>query len=339
MKVLFSGGGTLGSVSPLIAIQEAVQDGSDFIWIGTRFGPEKNIIEEGDIRFYQIFSGKIRRYFSFKNFLDPFKVIIGLIQSLYILSKEKPDVCVTAGSFVSIPVHLAAWILGVPTWVHQQDVKPGLSNKIMARFADKVTVSLEDSVKNFSSSTECIGNPVREEIYQGREERAKDIFNIESEKPVIFALGGGTGAEEINDLILGSLNSLDDFEIIHIVGPKRDSKKAFQTEQQYKNYHVFEFLGDEIKHAYKIADIVVCRAGFSTLTELSALEIPAILVPKEGHQEKNAEVFCQSDNFLDLKEKDFKKSIEKLLSGDKFENKKTLKITKRDKIKEILNEL
>ncbi|MFB6226421.1 MAG: glycosyltransferase [Candidatus Paceibacteria bacterium] len=340
-KILFSGGGTLGSTTPLLAIRDNLGSSDyEFIWVGTRFGPEDTLIEKKNIKFYPVFSGKIRRYLSVKNLIDPFKILLGLFQSIYILLKEKPDICISAGGFVSVPVHLSAWLLNIPTWVHQQDVKPGLSNKIMARFADKVTVALEESKNNFPNSPECIGNPLREEVYQGREEKAKKVFNIKSDRPVIFVLGGGTGAKEINELIVNSLDKLNDFEIIHVVGPKRNSKTARKKEHQYDNYHVFEFLDDEMKHAYALADVVICRAGFSTLTELAALEIPAILVPKEGHQKMNSRAFSGPKNYIDFKQTEAELSdlLEKLMDAE-VENADILNITSEKKIDKIIREL
>lgn len=342
-KILFSGGGTLGSTTPLLAIQEKLDHSKhDFIWIGTRFGPEEKLIEDKQIKFYQIFSGKIRRYFSVKNLIDPFKALIGLFQSMYILIREKPDVCISAGGFISVPVHLSAWLLNIPTWVHQQDVQPGLSNKIMAKFANKVTVALEESQKHFSNpNTECIGNPVREGVFQGREEGAKRLLNLQLDKPVIMALGGGTGAEEVNELILGSIEDLDGFEIIHITGPMRDSREAKKIEENYSNYHSEEFLGGNMKHAYSAADFVVCRAGFSTLSELTALNIPAVLVPKEGHQQLNAKVFSDSKKFINFKEKNttVDKLINKLQGQKTEEGSLTLRTTAKEKMNQIITNL
>lgn len=348
MKILFSGGGTLGSVMPLLAIREFLADhnGTTFCWVGTESGPEQNLIESESIPYYAIKSAKFRRYLALQNFLIPFSFFVGLLQAIIIIYQEKPDLCITAGGFVSVPVHLAAYLTGTPTWVHQQDIKAGLANKIMAWFASKVTVALPESTTEFPrKNIECIGNPIRKGIYQGRKEQAKNKFNIDSNKPVLFALGGGTGAREINQLIISNLGQLDKLEVIHVTGPERDGTKARKLAEKNSNYHVVEFIEEDIRHVYALADIVVARAGFSTLSELTALNIPAILVPKQGHQEKNARIFAQSGQFLNLKNSNLslRELMDKLLeiqdNSNKFNKEETLAITKSGKIKEIIESL
>lgn len=346
MKILFSGGGTLGSVTPLLAMKESIEeefDDVEFVWVGTPNGPEEGLVSREDIRFYSISSGKLRRYLSLKNFTDFFKFIIGLFQSFNILRKEKPDICITTGGFVSVPVHMIAWVLDIKSWVHQQDVQPGLANKIMAKFASKVTTATEKSLKHFSKEkTECIGNPVRKDIYEGSAERARKLFNLERNKPVIFALGGGTGAKEINQLVTDNIEDLaSNVQIIHITGPERDDSVAKKLEKQYKDYHAYTFLDEEIKHAYAAADLVVCRAGFGTLTELVALEKPAILIPKKGHQQRNAELFQDSNNIKVYRsDKDFIEVVKRIFKNSyKLEQKNIFPIVKAGKVKDILNKI
>ena len=154
MKILFSGGGTLGPVTPLLAIHDMVTEAhpnATFFWLGNKLGPEKMTIEKFDIPFHTISSGKLRRYISFWNVIDIIRIIIGFFQSIKILWKEKPDVCISAGGFVSVPVHAAAWLLGIPTWVHQQDVVIGLANKLMAPSARVITTALEMHLNYFSN--------------------------------------------------------------------------------------------------------------------------------------------------------------------------------------------
>ena len=173
MKILFSGGGTLGPVTPLLAIQEMIKKEHDakFVWVGTKKGPEKALVQKEGIGFLSIYSGKLRRYLSFYNVIDIFKILIGFFQSLKIMWKEDPDLCISAGGYISVPVHWAAWLSGTSTWVHQQDVAIGLANRLMAPFAKIVTTALEENASGFSKKkTVWLGNPVRQEILRGKKE-------------------------------------------------------------------------------------------------------------------------------------------------------------------------
>ena len=185
MKIIYTGGGTMGSVSPLIAIhqrlsafaisnQNATADRLQVnkknniinnykaLWLGTRNGPEKEIIEKEGIEFKNIAAGKFRRYFDLNNILDLFKILIAFWQSFFILIFFRPNIILSAGGFVSVPVVLVAWILGIPVLIHQQDIRPGLANKLMAPAAARITVALDISLKDFSSrKTILVGNPVR----------------------------------------------------------------------------------------------------------------------------------------------------------------------------------
>jgi len=144
MKVLLVGGGTGGSVSPLLAVAKNLRFKKpeiEFLWLGSRNGPEKKMVTSQDIEFKWIFSGKLRRYFSWRNFVDPFFILAGLFQSFILLYKERPNIVVSAGSFIAVPTSLAAWFFRVPVLIHQQDVRPGLANKILAYVAKRITVT------------------------------------------------------------------------------------------------------------------------------------------------------------------------------------------------------
>ncbi|HRH23686.1 MAG TPA: UDP-N-acetylglucosamine--N-acetylmuramyl-(pentapeptide) pyrophosphoryl-undecaprenol N-acetylglucosamine transferase [Candidatus Magasanikbacteria bacterium] len=292
MKILFSGGGTLGPVTPLLAIKDVVLEKdaeSSFVWIGTSGGPERQLIEEHRLPFYPITAGKFRRYFSFLNIFDVVRVVVGFFQSIRILLKENPDICITAGGFVSVPVHSAAWLLGIPTWVHQQDVEVGLANKLMTPLAKMITTSLEGITKEFpAKKTVWLGNPVRKEIFEGNRAHARKMFNLTSRLPVVLVLGGGTGSLKVNQLIAEATPHLGSHaEIIHLSGKERPQESVVKTAELFPNYRVYQFLGREMKDAYAVADIIVCRGGFGTLTEAAALGKPCIIIPKPGHQVEN----------------------------------------------------
>lgn len=297
MKIILSGGGTLGPVVPLLAIAESYRKhdpAAEFIWIGTKNGPEKQLVDENNIPFIAIGAGKFRRYFSFLNVIDIFKFFIAFFQSLIILWREKPDLLISGGGYVSVPLHYAASFLAMPQWVHQQDVRLGLANKLMFPFATKITTALRETTDKLpDSKSEWIGNPSRSlEVRDVRESRKK--FNIPEGAPVIFALGGGTGSASINQLVLSALPHWNSsWHVIHLVGKERPKELAMRMAGVFPNYHVYEFFTEEMKDAYAIADVVIARAGFSTLTELAVLSKTAIILPMfDTHQEDNAKMFA-----------------------------------------------
>ena len=303
MKIVLSGGGTLGPVVPLLAMVEAYRKeypDTKFIWIGTKNGPEKELIEKQNIPYLFIGTAKWRRYFSILNFIDLFKLVIAFFQSLIILIHEKPDLLISAGGFVSVPVHYAGAFLGMPSWVHQQDAQIGLANRLMFKVAKKITVALEESLNQTPKNrTEWIGNPSRD-LSVNDPQNAKAKFGIPGDALVVFALGGGTGSTSINELVLGMLPQIsENIHVIHLVGKERPRELSERAAGIFKNYHVYDFFTDEMKYAYAAADVVIARAGFSTLTELAALKKPALILPMFGtHQEENAKVFVKQDGII-----------------------------------------
>lgn len=295
----------MGSVSPLLAAAKKIEANNpqaDFLFIGTRSGPEKKVIESQNITFKPIFSGKFRRYFSFRFFIDPFLVLIGLIQSIVIIRKFKPDLVVAAGSFVAVPLVWAAWLLRIPSVTHQQDIIPGLANLLMSRFVKMVTVTFSESLKDFpKDKARLTGNPYRQEILTGTKEKAIEDFKLLNNRPTVLVLGGGTGALEINKLLSESLPELLKFcQVIHATGQGR----GLENNRQLENYHGYEFLNKELPDALAVADLIITRAGFSTLTELAVLGKPAVIIPMpESHQEDNAKYFAKNNAALVVNQK------------------------------------
>jgi UDP-N-acetylglucosamine--N-acetylmuramyl-(pentapeptide) pyrophosphoryl-undecaprenol N-acetylglucosamine transferase len=292
MKVLFSGGGTLGPVTPLLAIKEAIAakyPKTTYIWIGTKTGPEQDVVAMHGIPFATITNGKLRRYLSVLNIVDMFKIGFGFLQSCKYMLRHDPDVCITAGGFVSVPIHMAAWLFGVKTWVHQQDVVPGLANKIMSKSATVITTALEASVSHFPKrKTTWMGNPVRKEIFFGSTDSAAKRFGLSKDVPVVFATGGGTGSMKVNQLIVEAVQHLKGFaQVIHLSGKERPQELVERAVRHFDYYQVHQFFTKEMPDAYAAADIVVSRGGFGTITELAALGKVAILIPKPGHQIEN----------------------------------------------------
>ncbi len=306
MKIILTGGGTLGSVSPIIAaIQELQAQNSriEILWVGTKKGPEKNLVSYYNFTYKQIPAGKLRRYSSFQNLTDAIKILLGLIKSCWLIFKFKPDIIIGAGGFVQVPIIYATGLFFKKTKIiiHQQDVKKGLANSLCAKLADKITVSIKKSLSDFpKDKTVLTGNPYRSDILAGDINKAFKIFNLTLDLPTVLILGGGIGALSLNRLIVKSLNKLTKLcQIIHVAG-----KNKLIDHPLNPNYHIYEFLTDKLKHAYAAADLVISRAGFSTLTELSVLAKPAILIPMpDSHQEQNAEFFAEQKAVIVLQQK------------------------------------
>ena len=300
MKILLSGGGTMGSVSPLIAVYQRIkkhQPDTEILFIGTKNGPEKKVVAGYNIPYQSISAGRWRRFLSFKNLATPFQVIIGFSQALFIMAKFKPNAVMIAGAFVGVPVAWAAKFWRIPILIHQQDIIPGLANKLMANIATKITVSFEISVKDFfANKTVLTGNPIREEIFSCDRTKSRRLFNLSDELPLVLILGGGTGAQWINDLVEKSLADLLQFcQVIHITGR---GKKVNVTAGGYQQ---FEFLANEMQDALCAADLVISRAGLSTLSELIVLGKSTVIIPMpDSHQETNAQYLQKNNAILTL---------------------------------------
>jgi UDP-N-acetylglucosamine--N-acetylmuramyl-(pentapeptide) pyrophosphoryl-undecaprenol N-acetylglucosamine transferase len=359
-KILLTGGGTGGSVSPLLAIVNSLtpacpagrpalspailrggagEGDYNFLFIGTKFGPERKMVEDANIKFKAIASGKFRRYFSFKNILDLFLILIGFFQAFFIILKFKPDLIISAGSFVSVPVIWAGWILRAPILIHQQDVRAGLANKLMAPFARVVTVTFEESLKDYGKKAVWTGNPAREFSifnFQFSINEIRKKFGFGNNISTILIIGGGTGAQAINDLVWAGLDELTKFcNIIHITGKNKNSNYNPEASGPITNYKNYEFLSaEQMAQAYAAADIVVSRAGMGVLTELANLGKPTILIPMpDSHQEDNAEIFRKKEAAVILKQKNLTSeklavNIKKLLEDEKLQNKLSNNIKK-----------
>lgn len=300
MRIIFSGGGTLGPVMPLLSVVEELKKRDkkhEFLWIGTYGGVEKSVVENKNIKFKAVVSCKLRRYFSFKNFLIPIQFLIAFYQSIIMTLKFAPDVIISAGGYNSVPLVWSARVLKIPVLIHQQDIIPGLANKLMAPFAQTITVTFEKSLKDFDTKkTVLTGNPIRSELYKGNRQRALNHFDLEEDIPTIVFIGGGTGALLLNKIIIESVAQLTrSYQIIHITG----KGKSFEVHND--RYHGHEFVGKHMDKVYAAADLVVSRAGLSTLSELASLEKLAIIIPMpNSHQEANAQYFYHRDAALVL---------------------------------------
>jgi len=331
MKILFTGGGTGGHIFPIIAIareikkmefsasnQEAERKEPELFYIGPKDPFGETLLSQEEIKVKSIQAGKIRRYFIpeaiVKNFVDIFfRTPIGILQAFFRIFFLSPDLIFSKGGYGSIPVVFSGWILGIPIFLHESDVAPGLANKILSRFVSLIFVSFPKTEYFPPSKIALVGNPIREEILEGSEEEARKMFNLKKNKPLVLILGGSQGSQRINDLVLNIFPELlESFEIIHQCGEKnfkeaRAEASIIMNVEQQKYYHLYPFLGEvELKHAYKAADLIVSRAGSSSIFEIAAIAKPSILVPlpesAQNHQFKNAEIYAKNGAALVIEE-------------------------------------
>lgn len=305
MRVLLAGGGSGGSTAPVLAVaQELRRRGPcEFLYVGTATGPERDLVASLGIPFHTVRTGKLRRYWSLQNILDLFRLPLGLAESLALVRTFRPDVAFAAGGFAAVPPLLAASLLRRPVVIHQQDVEPGLANRILAPFATRVTVTFPPSLDHFPRSKSCLtGNPVRHEILEGDPREARRLFGLSGERPVLLVTGGGTGALGLNRLVARATPSIvESCEILHITG----RGKGVEVPRLENGYRQVEFLTEEMAHALAAADLVVSRAGLSTLTELAALGKPSLLIPMpRSHQNANATAFASQGAALVFQEEE-----------------------------------
>jgi len=326
MKILFTGGGTGGHILPILAIAREIRrlpskEKFDFLYFGPKDPFGKMLLAQENIKVKRIWSGKWRRHLSLKNilknFIDVFfKVPIGFIQAFLYIFFLPPDLIFSKGGFGSIPTVVAGWLLGTPIFLHESDASPGLSNRLLAKFAMEIFISFRKTPYFPTGKMILLGNPIRRELLEGNKANARVFFGITRKKPVILVLGGSQGAQRINDKILEVLpKMLEEFELIHQCGEKnfhqvKAESKVITTKELQKYYHPFPFLKEEeLKKAYAVSDLVVSRAGSGTIFEIAALGKPSILVPlpdsAQDHQLKNAYIYAETKAGVVLEEANF----------------------------------
>lgn len=304
-RILLSGGGTGGSVGPLLGLAEHLRrldPTIEFLFLGSSSGPEASLCEAANIPFQSIPSGKWRRYWSWQNITDFGHLWQAWWAARRIVQKWHPDVVVAAGSFVAVPVVWAAHQTGCRVLIHQQDIRPGLANRLMAPAADIITVAFEKSLKDFShQKVRLVGNPVRGEIFHGSKTEAEKLFALKPDVPTLLVVGGGTGSEALNQLIgATSFRIVRQWQIIHITG-----QRTSMMELHDDRYHQFSFLTWQYPHALAAANLVVSRCGLGAITELAALGKPTIFVPlPDSHQFENAQLIKNLDAGLVLPQRE-----------------------------------
>ncbi len=294
--MLLAGGGSGGSATPVLAVGEALRarvPEAEFLFVGTAEGPERALAEAAGFRFAAVAAGKLRRYVDWRNLVDAGRVPLGVLQAIGVVRAFRPDGAFGAGGFASVPPLMAAALSGVPVLIHQQDVVPGLANRLLAPFARRVSVTFPASAARFPRGKTIVsGNPVRPGLAAGDRATALRLFDLEPDLPTLLVTGGGTGALGLNRRVAAAVPRLvQRCQVIHLTGRGR----AVPPATPHPRYHAYEFLVDEMKHALAAADLVLSRAGLGTLSELAALGKPMLLVPMpRSHQLANARVAAQA---------------------------------------------
>ena len=295
-KIVMTGGGTAGHVTPNIALMPSLKEaGYEIDYIGSYNGMEKGLIEAQGIRYHGIASGKLRRYFDWKNFSDPFRVLKGYGQAIRLMKKLKPDVVFSKGGFVSVPVVLAAKHCHIPAIIHESDITPGLANKIAIRGAKKVCCNFPETLKYLPEDKAVLtGSPIRQELFGGSAEKAMELCNFpDHNKPVILIIGGSLGSKIVNESVRKILPELlEKFYVIHLCGKGNLDNKLTGL----IGYAQFEYASSELTDMFALADMAISRAGANSICELLALHKPNILIPhsaaaSRGDQVLNAKSF------------------------------------------------
>ena len=294
-KVILTGGGTAGHVTPNLALIPALKEqGYEIRYIGSYHGIEKELIEKAGIPYNGISSGKLRRYFSLKNFTDPFRILRGYFQSRKILKKEKPDVIFSKGGFVAVPVVLAAKHRHIPVIIHESDMTPGLANKLCIPSARKVCCNFPETLKYLPSEKAVLtGSPIRKELLSGSPLSGYKFTGLSSKKPVLLVIGGSLGSVKVNTAIRNILPVLlKKWQVIHLCG-KGNLDESLKDQEGYVQY---EYISAQLKDLFAMSDLMISRAGANSICEILALRKPNILIPlsaaaSRGDQILNAESF------------------------------------------------
>lgn len=312
-KIVLTGGGTAGHVTPNIALLPHLQNaGFEVFYIGSYDGIEKRLIADFDIPYYGIATGKFRRYLDPKNFTDPFRVIKGYREAKKYLKEIKPDVVFSKGGFVSVPVVRAAASLKIPCIIHESDMTPGLANKLCTPVVKKICCNFPETVKMLPEDKAILtGSPIREELSAGNRITGLDMCGFSANKPVIMVIGGSQGSASVNKAVREALpRLLQDFQVVHLCGREKMDNLLLNT----PGYKQFEYLKAELKDIFAIADVVISRAGANAICELLALNKPNILIPlpsstSRGDQLLNARSFETQGFSIVINEEDLDEDV------------------------------
>lgn len=309
--IVLTGGGTAGHVTPNIAMIPRLKElGYKISYIGSYDGIERKLIEELKVPYYGISSGKLRRYFDWKNFTDPFRVIKGFGEAKSLLKRLKPDIVFSKGGFVTVPVVIAAKKCKIPVILHESDMTPGLANRLCMSSATKICCNFPETKDNLPADKAVItGTPIRQELMQGSREKALAFTGLSGKKPVISIMGGSLGSVVVNEAVRQILPELlPDFDIIHLCGKGKKDDSLNSTE----GYCQYEYIQKELADLFALSDLVISRAGANAICEITALKKPNLLIPlsakaSRGDQILNARSFEKQGFSVVIEEEELNK--------------------------------
>ena len=326
-RIVLTGGGTAGHVTPNIALIPGLKErGYEIFYIGSYNGIEKKLIEDMNIPYYGISTGKLRRYFDLKNISDPFRVLKGIHEAREILKKIRPDIIFSKGGFVAVPVALAASNLKIPLLIHESDMTPGLANRICIPYAVKVCCNFPETRDSLPEGKAFVtGTPIRQELLHGDADAGREFCGFNRKKPVLMVIGGSQGSVFVNTKIREALPELlKNWQVVHLCGKGNLDDSLDHT----PGYRQYEYIKEQLPDLFAMADVVVSRAGANAICEISALAKQNLLIPlgtnaSRGDQILNARSFEKQGYSMVLEEENL--TEESLLEavGKLYENRET----------------
>ncbi len=319
---MFAGGGTGGHLFPALAIADEVRNRnpqSTIVFVGTKDRIEARIVPQKGYKLHTIWTAGVQRKLSLRNFLVPLKAVVSLVQSFLVIKKVKPGVVVGTGGYVCGPVLLAAWLGGIPTVIHESNSLPGITTKLLAGRATRVFLGFKDALQHLKrkDNVEVVGTPTRTGLDEARRADGLSTFGLEPDKTTLLVFGGSLGASSLNRVVLSMMVELErsGTQIIWQTG----SMHYEQIRQQIGSRHI-GWVGpfiDRMEMAYAAADVVLCRAGASTIAELTRVGKPAVLVPypfaAEDHQTQNAQSLVRAGAAEMIRDADVSTKLQAIL--------------------------
>lgn len=329
MKIVITGGGSGGHFYPAMAVAKSLRDVAKknkitslslYYMADTPYS--EKILYDQEIKYIEVPTGKMRLYFSVQNFFDVIKTFFAVIVALRKLFSVYPDIVFSKGGYPSVPVTIAARILGIPVFLHDSDAAPGRANKMASKWAKRIAISFKEAAEFFpKEKTAFVGHVIRDEMQNPVTEGAYEYLKLNPALPIIVILGGSQGAEKINDIILNTLPELiEKYQIIHQTGSKNFKETVSVTNAvldgnpNMENYRPFPYLNTlAMRMLGGVSDIVMTRAGASSLGEIAYWNTPAIIIPitnsNGDHQRKNAYAYARTGGAVVIEEKNLQKNI------------------------------
>ena len=326
-RIVLTGGGTDGHVTHNLALLPSLQEaGFEITYMGSYDGIEKRLIEDFNLPYVGISTGKFRRYLDVKNLTDPFRVVKGYSEARKFLKEYRPDVVFSKGGFVSVPVVRAAASLNIPCIIHESDMTPGLANKLCFPVAKKICCNFPETFDMLPEEKAVLtGTPIRAELAQGSKLAGLEMCGFTANKPVIMVIGGSLGAANVNKAVREALPQLlEKYQVVHLCGKDKLDNLLLTT----PGYKQFEYLKTELKDIFAMADVVISRAGANAICELLALRKPNVLIPlpaasSRGDQLLNAQSFEAQGFSLVLQEDDITTELLVEKVNELFENRES----------------